>query len=743
MPEYSINLRKTRRINNSPSRFDLLKKQQRPVVNTAIDHDGLSGYKFRVLANQLKQNLVNPGSRVFAASVVAILLVLVPGFSVMAADTVPVGDQAEVIWTFDVADPGNNQPASGSSLFDYLFVTDRSESRIYEIPFPFEALRRRIRVYTQGDGNSEVGLRETLIPFSRALPRLAAAPEFFRYPRIVLAVDGDFLSSTRLHGPLLKDRLYIGYQEKAESLEVISYNEFEGRFEFQIVKDYAAGKTPRVIYAERRLCVACHQNGAPIFSEPLWSETNANSEIGQRIVKAVQNFHGIPSYSGHQTIDQPRAISDAVERANLFSAYQLIWREGCADSLRKPRAVACRAAILTAALQYKLSGSHHFDTGSNRYRKGFVEPLRQAWLRQWPNGLSIPDPRVPNRDPLVTGAEVSSEFDPLRLRAPLQLWSADETGVFEAVIKGLSQFISNDDARRLDDLLFAGALDPGLARSRIEFPCALSRRRSEAWPQRIAFRCEQQGIDSKLANGYFYIERDGAIIGETRGFKPGDRVNFEELSLAANTVAVEKGQSSVSLTPLVKRTGLHPRLPDGTAVESIVLSWEAIIDEGFGPSDEFPVYRNNGRMVVMLVRDFAPVHKAIAELERGAQAGELDLFSDQPFRRSSVWAPATPGCVAALKRVLQLQRLRAQSFIWSLRRANQTRPLPSAGLSAPTVRPVTPLVNLFRPTFSAVSRSPSAMPSPSALRESPIVWPCGIDRRKNAINRRCRRRVFC
>jgi len=164
-------------------------------------------------------------------------------------------------------------------------------------------------------------------------------------------------------------------------------------------------------------------------------------------------------------------------------------------------------------------------------------------------------------------------------------------------------------------------------------PCALSRRHQHEWPQRIRFRCEQPGIDPIFATGYFFIDLDGSIRGETRGFRPGEDVDFEELSLTADAAAVEQ---AVSLTPLVKRTGLHPRLPDGSAVESMAFSWETMIEEDVGPADEFPVYADNGRLVVTLVRDFAPVEVAIAELERDAQNARLDLFSDLPFRRRAV-----------------------------------------------------------------------------------------------------------
>ena len=43
-------------------------------------------------------------------------------------------------------------------------------------------------------------------PVETSLPKTSTT-------RIVLAVDIDFPSSTRSQGPLLKDRLFIGYQE--------------------------------------------------------------------------------------------------------------------------------------------------------------------------------------------------------------------------------------------------------------------------------------------------------------------------------------------------------------------------------------------------------------------------------------------------------------------------------------------------------------------------------------------------
>ena len=89
-------------------------------------------------------------------------------------------------------------------------------------------------------------VKQVLIPLGRSLQRNAGAPDFFRYPRVVAAVDAEAADSS---GMPLKDRLFLGYHEKAAIIEVISYNEAAGRFEFQVVKDWSTGSK-----ASRLLC---------------------------------------------------------------------------------------------------------------------------------------------------------------------------------------------------------------------------------------------------------------------------------------------------------------------------------------------------------------------------------------------------------------------------------------------------------------------------------------------------------
>jgi hypothetical protein len=260
------------------------------------------------------------------------LVAVVVALCAVSPATAGTGDMPS--WAIDPAVPGPSMPPVGRSLFDFVAAGG--------VPFPFEALLRKIESDT-GCAPDEC-IKPVLIPLGRSLQRTVAVPDFFAFPRVVIAVTGE--GAGRMFA---RDRLYLGYQEKANLIEVISYNEAAARFEFQIVRDYRAGGTPRLVYAKRDVCTACHQNHAPIFSRPVWDETNANPTIAARLSAVQKRFHGIPVQRG---VDIPNAIDDATDRANRIAVTQRIWREACdAD---------CRPAALTAALQYRLSGERAF-----------------------------------------------------------------------------------------------------------------------------------------------------------------------------------------------------------------------------------------------------------------------------------------------------------------------------------------------------------------------------------------------
>lgn len=326
-------------------------------------------------------------------------------------------------WAVDPDAPGPDLPPAGRSLFDFVAADG--------VPFPFEALVRKVeRRIGCAPG---VCTRAVLIPLGRSLQRMAAAPDFFDHPRAVVAVTGEGA------GPMFaRDRLYLGYQERAGIVEVISYNESAGRFEFQLVKDYRAGGRPEVRYAARSVCVACHQNQAPLFSRPVWDETNANAEVADRLAARQPQFYGIPVRRG---VDFPNAIDDATERANAIGAIQRIWRDGC-DA-------RCRADALDAVWRYRRSNERELD--DSRLRASLAEGFRA----RWPEGLAISNPDVPNRDPFVHRsaergpgeAHVPAAFEALAPRGPIEIWQADDPTLPRRFVSGLAAMLATSDLR--------------------------------------------------------------------------------------------------------------------------------------------------------------------------------------------------------------------------------------------------------------------------------------------------------
>ena len=265
-----------------------------------------------------------------AASVWLILLGLLAAGAAHADDPATPPAPAAVL-AVDPDEPGPDLPPRGRSLFDFVTMQEEGGRAVQVVPFPFKALLAKIEAEVSDPSPS---LKKVLIPLGRSLQRNAANPDFFAFPRAVVAVDQDPALRPDHAGMLLADRLYLGYQEKAATIEVISYNEAAGRFEYQVVRDYREGGAAKVYYADRPTCIACHRNHAPIFSKPLWDETNANAAIAATLAALQDEFYGIPVARG---VDIPNAFDAATDRANSFAALQRIWQEGCELAGRRCR----------------------------------------------------------------------------------------------------------------------------------------------------------------------------------------------------------------------------------------------------------------------------------------------------------------------------------------------------------------------------------------------------------------------
>lgn len=326
-------------------------------------------------------------------------------------------------------------PPAGHSRFDEL-IGDRP------VPYPLPRLLAAINEQMQPEPGGLPALKVTLIPLGRSLQRNAGAPDFFRLPRVVAAADG----ANRAGFAPIRDRLFLGFHETGEVVEVISYNAAAGRFEFQVVRDYAAGKTPRVFYARRSLCLACHQNAAPIFARPLWDETPANPAIAAGLKETGRDFYGV-KITG---TDIAYLIDAATDRANLFAVWQMLWRDGCGADAAGDR---CRREAFAAALDYATNRA--LPAGDA------LPALTRAWAARWPQGLPIPNADLPNRDPFFPLPDPAQ--DPLRLRPPLATWQAPDVTAFVVGLAGLLDSALVERLRAIAPARRTAALDRLLA----------------------------------------------------------------------------------------------------------------------------------------------------------------------------------------------------------------------------------------------------------------------------------------
>jgi hypothetical protein len=562
------------------------------------------------------------------------------------ASSLPAAAQSRpaATWAADPARAGLDSPPVGRSLFDFVVAREGDGTPAYDVPFPLERLVKHIEARA---GCTPSCAKQVLIPLGRSLQRTAAAPAFFEFPRVVVAIDAE---PARAGALLARDRIYLGYQEKNDLVEVISYNEAAGRFEFQVVRDYRESGAREVVYARRAMCAACHQNLAPIFSRQVWEETNSNPRIAALLGRPPgkaggdrADYQGVPIHRG---IDVPNAIDAATDRANLLGVWQLLWRAGCGDG---ETGAKCRAAALVAALQYRLTDERAFDERSAQWREAFLPTFARTWRARWPGGLAIPNPDIPNRDPLppeggrrvagLAATHVPAVFEPLAPRAPLEVWTladlpplarasvphAFETGagVPRRFVAGLAAFVTTADVRALDARLAARAGRGHPAARQHEAPCEI------AWTDASArFRCIGAG-DAPLRVGGRLELRDARIAGGDIGALEVDGAPpLEHLEVTAGSFDAGTGRATFA----IGGRGLHARLADGAAISGITLAWkpsEARVRGG--------VREASARATVAAVDDFAPVRDAVAALAAGT--GDDAALAARPFGRVRVLAP--------------------------------------------------------------------------------------------------------
>ena len=364
------------------------------------------------------------------------------GVGICGAD--PVVDKTTgATWITHPEDPGPDIPTRGQSLFDSIFTDPTGR---VEIPYPFSNLVEQLEAFTAG--SEEKSVLRVMVPKGRSLQRAAADPDYFRYPRHILALQGEGRHPHTGRSYAVENRFYLAYQEKAAQLEIISYNEDQGRFEFQTVEHYGPENEPVLGYASRATCMTCHQNGGAIFPRSPWRESNYNPGVARNIARDNPG-----QYAGMlDAISFDAAPLDyGTDYANYSDVAQLIWIRGCGNSeLEVASAVRCRAALLNAVLQYRLSGGLGFASADASDAARFAGIVGQNWADNWPRGLLLPNADIPDRDP---GLPIDAELDPVVLRPPKVHWLRPDDVFFAGIVEHLSVGLLEHDVATLDAAL--------------------------------------------------------------------------------------------------------------------------------------------------------------------------------------------------------------------------------------------------------------------------------------------------
>ncbi len=299
---------------------------------------------------------------------------------------------------YKFSDPGPDLPPIGRSKFDQVIASQNKNTEKLLVPFPFDKLLALIKSKIDL-GDAQFPISFLLFPFGRSLQRFAAEPEFFKYPRVVIAVNAQSVFSDKHLKIDLQSKLYIGYVETTNMLEVISYNEKAARYEFQVVKNYKKGATPEIFYAKRRLCMTCHEAGLPIFPSEPWSESSDNSLLAKEIIKA----RGSKTYFGYPI--EPPDMSDRIFSAEAMKADFNVAGAGRKQFAQKILDLICdpkekdRIDCLGTGLKVAMAANNNYWPGKQWQLLITYSKFMDRYYEN--NGvIQVPFPFLPDRDPV-------------------------------------------------------------------------------------------------------------------------------------------------------------------------------------------------------------------------------------------------------------------------------------------------------------------------------------------------------
>jgi hypothetical protein len=323
-------------------------------------------------------------------------------------------------------------------------------------------------------------------------------------------------------------------------------------------------------------------------------------------------------------------------RANTLVSLQSVSQQGCLDAQDRSQSQRCRAAAFTAVVQYGLSGEQDFDSGSPSYQSDFVSTFGRVWHQTWPQGLSVAQSSLPDRNPFggsvssyggggsgelpldwIAASHVPAELDPLNPRPAREIWRF--AGALDAspFITGWAKFFAADDFRALDAHLLQQGRSEGAKRSVYRGQCTGVR----SAPGTGGFKL-QCASDASVAHGVHLAGRfDDTGSGRIDWLNFGPAGQVRDVLLDGS---IQRAGSEYRMRAVPSRKGLGARLPDGRALENVEIRWLAETAEA-KQSRLLEV-----RVEVTVIDDFGLARRAVDRL----LAKQPSLFDGAPLARA-------------------------------------------------------------------------------------------------------------
>ena len=389
----------------------------------------------------------------------------------------------------------------------------------------------------------------------------------------------------------------------------------------------------------------CHQNGAPIFAEEGWDETNANPRLEEALARHGDQIHGVSVHGGHLAA---AAIDNATDRANLLSVYQAAWKKGCGSELAA--AARCRGGLLLAMLQARMGPFAYFSPTTGLYRSYYLPHAGRAWSEQWPEGMHIPNPNLPNRDPFGTDAplHIPPTLGGLARRAAAMVWRAPQG--LNRVIIGLAESLPDRDLRRIDRHLMARSV--AQLRPRVSYRGSCQRAPNARLGNRFSCRLGNEGHDDAEFAILLRIDSAGNLSRIDRIDAPDGTV-FYTVSAQSVPTSGRDVTDTQRISLLQRGRALSLRTSDGSRLAQLELARDTAT--------------LSARLLV--VQDFPIIETLIEKMSDAATRGEIEIPS--PPRSLTGRDSRMPCCQRSAK-----YRLLGAATPGSLRRGTLRRPRP-------------------------------------------------------------------